>query len=229
MCIDMNANEQMGLGFNDPYTGPPAPWHLEGVLHASLWSVPARDIPPHALPRATQPIRLGGKVLVVTGWAHYTPPGTLAYDELLQGVAVRRLGSLLPAVTIQRIWVDDALAAQGGRVLWSIPKQMASFQYDGPDNDENGRITTASMSAEGALVAELVFRPDAILPVRAGGALRVVQGGQDGRIETRCALSGQPRYGRAQWTFSPDGPLAFLRGHAPRLTVRMERLRARFG
>lgn len=225
----MNPIEQSGLGLDETYAGPPAPWHLEGVLHATLWSVPARDVPQLAMPAETQPIRVGGKLLVVTGWAHYTAPGTLAYNELLQGLAVRRPGSLLPALTIERIWVDDATAAQGGRVLWSIPKELASFQYSGPSNDETAETTTASVSRQGLPVADLVFRPGAIMPLRAGSALRVVQSGQGGRVETRCALSGQPRHGRAQWTFAHDGPLAFLRGHTPRFSLRMERLRARFG
>lgn len=214
----------------EPYDGPPAPWDLHGSLHVSLWTLPPGQVPDlSGLAAQVDPIRIAGRIVLVTAWAHYTPPGTLAYRELMQGVAVRRPGGLLPACTVERIWVDDATAAQGGRSLWAIPKEMASFEDVSPHDSAPSQAMAARVPADGRLLAELVFDPGAALPFRTGAALRVVQPGHGSAVQTRCVVSGQARHGRARWRFPADSPLVFLSGRAPFASMRLDNLHARFG
>ena len=84
---------------------PAPPWHLNGEFIV----VPAR-----ARPRA-----LGGVLL-----ANYTS-GTLAYRELIvfSHATVR-------GMVISHIYVDDEQSMSGGRQIWGLPKELATFAYE---------------------------------------------------------------------------------------------------
>ncbi len=58
-------------------------------------------------------------------FVEYAPRGVLPYRELL--VALLVLGRRGVWYTIPRIWVDSAQSRIGGRELWAIPKELASF------------------------------------------------------------------------------------------------------
>src|SRR5690606_28244233 len=105
---------------------PAAPWVLRGVLHASVWSVPLRDLPFVAAPGA-RACTIRGQALIVTGWGSYAPGGTLSYNEMLTAVAVRVPGLFAPACSIGPIWVDSDASSVGGQSLWQIPKRLARF------------------------------------------------------------------------------------------------------
>ena len=218
----------------DAYTGPAAPWKLRGSIHVSVWRVPVRDLPIRP-PAGTQVVSLAGQALVVAAWATYEPGGTLSYNELLVAAGVRAAGLLVPAVTVGPIWVDDEVAAAGGRSLWGIPKQLGVFARQaapGPSagaTDGNADATSASLHVQGHAVAALDFEPRQrmALPIRA--TVWTVQDGQAGPLRTRCTLRGRLRPGVARWRFAADGPLAFLHGRQPLASVRLEPLSASFG
>ncbi|MGH3802631.1 MAG: acetoacetate decarboxylase family protein [Pseudonocardiaceae bacterium] len=101
-------------------------------------------------------MRSGGTALVGTAWVIYEPGGVLSYRELLVAVLVHRRGR--PLVTITDIWVDRAPVLHGGRELWGIPKQWASFHVDG--------VTCAAVDTDGEPIASAAVRPIGALPGR---------------------------------------------------------------
>jgi hypothetical protein len=194
-------------------TYPPEPWHLRGRMHVSVWLVPPAALPPHPQGLTAPPLRLGGRVPVGAAWVTYQPGGVLSYRELLAARLVRDRGR--PRATITEIWVDSEASRDGGRALWGIPKDLAELATDSP------------MSAPG--IARAVLRPGLRIPGRWPVSLRLLQ-----------LLHGQPkttgvrgrtaiRLGRADWTPAPDGPLGYLSGRRPLLTVTLTDFDIRFG
>jgi len=84
---------------------PEAPWHLTGELIV----VPAR----------TPGRQVGGVML-----ARYTG-GTLAYNELIVFSHATARG-----MVISHIYVDDEQSMAGGRHIWGLPKELATFTYE---------------------------------------------------------------------------------------------------
>lgn len=196
---------------------PPEPWDLRGQLHLTLWRVPVAQVP--ALRTGLEPVRLGGTALVGTAWVIYEPGGVLSYRELLAGVLAHQQGR--PMVTLTDVWVDSAASLRGGRELWGIPKQSASFPIDGD--------TCAAVQAGGATIARAAVRPVGALPWRWRGGYTVAQSraGQLLLIPVRC--TARVRLIRLRWQFAPGGPLAWLSGARPVCSVSLRDFTLRFG
>ena len=208
----------------DPSSYPDAPWHLTSNACISAWRVPTVDIPapPTGLAYAT----LGNKALVLTLWATYQPGGTLAYHELAVAAMIRRHGMLAPAGTVTHIWVDDERSAEGGRRLWSIPKQLGDFVIE-PRTDSKG--FAGLLSAEGQPVASVSFEPNWSLPGHPSVSGFVIQSSDGGLLRTRCRGRGRLTSGRARWDFPATGPLGFLHGRSPLFSLHVRDLHASFG
>ncbi|WP_158605623.1 acetoacetate decarboxylase family protein [Amycolatopsis panacis] len=112
---------------------PPEPWRLAGEACLSMWRLPVDEVA--GLPAGAEPILIAGRASVFTAWIDYRPPGQLSYRELLCAVAVHGRGL---AASITQIWVDSEISRDGGRELWGIPKELASFGFTG------GRTFTAT-------------------------------------------------------------------------------------
>ena len=89
---------------------PAPPWHLNGEFVI--------------VPALVKPRALGGVLL-----ANYTS-GTLAYRELIVFERATRRG-----MVISHIYVDDEQSMRGGREIWGLPKELATFAY-GPTRFE---------------------------------------------------------------------------------------------
>jgi hypothetical protein len=199
---------------------PPEPWQLRGVFRASLWLVPRSSVEGF-LPQGVSPVTLDDKVLILTGWAVYTPGGVLEYRELLCAVAVGSWRTL--GVTVTHIWVDNPASMAGGRELWGIPKRLARFTSPESDgfseeaHDEHGPI------------ARLAFGRTASLPGRWPLPLRTIQS-LEGKLKvTRVRATGQVGFGSARWSFDEAGPLAFLHGLRPIVSMRLGSMGVSFG
>ncbi|SHF47402.1 Acetoacetate decarboxylase (ADC) [Jatrophihabitans endophyticus] len=198
-----------------PY--PSEPWDLRGRLDLSLFLVPAADLPDD-LPDGWRAVRLARWAVVATAWVRYEPPGVLSYREVMAVVLARRGARVRP--TIVRIWVDSEASLAGGRALWGIPKQLASFDFTGDARaarDDDGRITAGTVRdrlrlpgrwpVRFSIVQQLDDAPTTS-PVRARGGLTVTT--------TRLAAA-------------PAGPLAFLAGHRPWLSLTLRDFVMTFG
>jgi len=200
---------------------PPEPWHLRGQMYVSLWPVPRAQLPPlpAALAAQARPLTVAGRGVVGTAWVDYGPGGVLQYRELLSAVLVRR--GRRPLVSIVDIWVDSPTSRDGGRELWGIPKELAELDFPTP----SGPATHAR--AGGIAEARLAAGPR--LPGRWPARFSVIQvlGGQPktSPVRARAAV----RLAKATWQVVPDGPLAYLAGRRPLLTLALRDFRMGFG
>jgi len=218
----MEATERQDADRSQEFPG--APWHLQGQACVSLWRVPRRVLPIAA--RGLRYAAWGEHALLFTIWASYQPGGTLAYDEFAVAVPVRGTGSLA-ACTVIHIWVSDAASAAGGRHLWAIPKMVGSF--DTQPAGEAGRVFSGQLHEDGRAIASLRFEHGVAWPGRPCMSGFVVQAGEGGPIRTRCTANGSLATGRATWSFAADGPLAYLNGHRPLVSARVNDLRLACG
>ena len=190
---------------------PPEPWDLHGQAAASVFLVPASDLP--APPPGTRLVTLRGRAVATAAFFRYEEPSPLTYDEIMVTALVRR--GLRPRVWIPWIWVDSEASRDGGRALWAIPKDLATFL-----------VRPGAMHVgEGLGRLDLLRLRD--LPGRWPLRFRVVQE-RDGRsVVTPVGGTLRVQLARGRWSF--DGVLSFLSGRRPLLTVRARRFRLLFG
>lgn len=195
-----------------PY--PPEPWDLAGTGHLTTWTVPVSALP--ALPFRATPVTVRGRAVVSTAFVAYSEAGLMAYDELLAAVVVRhgrRVG-----LSITDIWVDSETSMLGGRGLWGIPKDLATFSGLAAGTDA-GPVASASFTPRRAPGLPLPF------PLRGS----VVQTLRERTVASPIRATGRLRPATAAWDLAPDGPLAWLRAGRPLTSVVAEDFRMRFG
>lgn len=193
---------------------PPEPWDLYGHAYVGTWLVPRADLPaPHS--PATTPITIFGRGIVAAAFFVYEEPSPLRYDEIMATVLVRDGWRL--RVSITHIWVNSPASLHGGRELWAIPKELADFDV----------VPHASYVAQG--IGALLLRRVRRLPWRLPAGFRIAQD----RAGTLLVspVSGRMRFGvaGARWSFDADGPLGFLHGRRPLLTLAIHPFRLLFG
>ena len=189
---------------------PSEPWDLRGQMYLSVFAVPRSAL----AQTIVRPLRFGRWALVGAAWVSYEPGGVLQYRELLAAVLTHERGR--PRVTITEIWVDSAASRDGGRELWGIPKDLAE-------------LAVSPTTASAAGTAEAVFSRGVRLPGRWPTAMRLVQE-LNGAVK-RTPVRGRAglQTGRATWQIEPAGPLGYLSGRRPLLTVALADFRMRFG
>ncbi|MGK5530609.1 acetoacetate decarboxylase family protein [Streptomyces sp. URMC 129] len=196
---------------------PPAPWRLRGDMYVSVWRLPVRSLPDWELPPGVRPLTVRGRCLLTTFWVDYRPGGVLEYREFLVSLLVRRGRGI--ASTAVAVWVDDGRSLAGGRELWGIPKELGEFTF-GAETGAGAPFTAGLVTGPGETVTT-VYRdrlrlPRVPLPVRA----RLVQRKADGSVcEVPLRLSGAMAVGRERLRAPGAGPLAFLAGRRPDVTV----------
>ncbi len=161
---------------------PPAPWQLRGRV--ALVPVPVRasaaraaGLPPGARLLTAGPWTLGGLLL-----ADYDETATLRYRELIVFSALASAGGR-PAFVVSHIYVDLDASLAGGREIWGLPKELASFTA------RDGRIAVRAADGQGLATIALRRRArSARLPLWAGviGTL----GGAAARTATTGTLHG---------------------------------------
>jgi hypothetical protein len=195
---------------------PPEPWQLRGQMYLSVFLIPRRDMPslPPSLDAAVRPVTVGGRVAVGAAWVSYEPGGVLHYKELLSAVLVHERGR--PRVSITDIWVDSVASREGGRRLWGIPKELAEFRIDA----ETEPLVDATLTAPGGEpIGAALVRLKKRLPGRFPLGFTVAQdlAGQVRRTPVR-GRSGL-RTASAAWRPEPGGPLGYLAGRRPVLSL----------
>ncbi|WP_238010657.1 acetoacetate decarboxylase family protein [Dactylosporangium sp. AC04546] len=199
---------------------PPEPWSLRGTMHVSVWVVPRSVVPPlpAGLRGAVRVVRLGGQAVVGTAWVDYQPGGDMSYRELLAATLTR--SGARPRVTISHIWVDSPDSRDGGRELWGIPKDLADLT-----------VTDVAATAEtrSGPIASSAIRAGRLLPLRLPVAFRVAQDLAGAAKVTPVRSTARYGTARVAWDVAADGPLAFLSGRRPLLSMVATDFRMRFG
>ncbi len=124
---------------------PPAPWRMAGGLWAGVFR--ADVLVP--LPADLWP--LAGANALVVALVRYLR-GPLTYNELVVGPLARR-GSYL-GIFVTHIWVDSVPSLWGGRCIWGLPKQLATFHWRGATveiADSAGMIATLTVDGQPAV------------------------------------------------------------------------------
>jgi hypothetical protein len=197
---------------------PPEPWNLTGQAHISGWRIPATELP--VLPGGVSPVTLRGQAFVFAAWIDYQEPGQLAYHELLSATAVR--GKRTTA-SITEIWVDSEVSLAGGRELWGIPKDLAALDFTG------GRAFTASAATADDWIATAAFSARGGLPLALPGGFDIAQT-LDGRLKHSAVGSKAiPQLASASWNINPAGPLGYLAGRHPFVSLNLRDFTLRFG
>lgn len=196
-------------------TYPPEPWWLRGRLWVSLWRLPKQLLP--AVPEGTSPALTGGSGILGTAWVVYDPGSVLEYNELLVAVLVRRGARLRACIT--QIWVDSEASQQGGRALWSIPKDMATFEVP----------TTAPLRMRAHGIASATMADRATLPGSWPLRYTIAQPEAGGVRESRVRVRSRMAVCTASWQFDATGPLGWLDGRRPFLSAAMCDFEMRFG
>lgn len=200
-------------------TYPPEPWHLAGQMHLSLWLVPRRALPP--LPNGIRPVTLAGRALMGAAWVVYENHSVLHYNEVLSAVLVR--DGLRPRVTITDIWVDSPPSMAGGRELWGIPKELATFDISRDKGFE------ASARTDTKPVCAASFRPRIRLPGRWPVSYHVTQE-LDGHLRTSPVRSRSAvGLARGRWRIPPGSPLRLPADGPPLISLTLHDFSLTFG
>jgi hypothetical protein len=205
---------------------PPEPWYLGGHLLVSAFRVPVAELPApvlEAVPHDHAPLVVAGHVTLGAAFVHYLPGGALRYEELLLALPVRK--GLAIRQSIPHIWVDSPASMRGGRELWGIPKALGTFT-----REVDGRAVRTAMQDDGTEVAALDARVGPrLLPGSPPVPLATAQLLAGRRFVSRNTVFARVHALRTQWRFAPDGPLGFLAGRTPLLSLALRDAAVVFG
>lgn len=199
---------------NDDHTYPPEPWDLQGHAYVGVWLLP-RGLTPPPQSSKTKVVRIFGRAIVGAAFFRYDDPSPLTYDEIMSTVLVRQ--GLRPRVSITHIWVDSEASRDGGRALWAIPKDLAEFER------ESHRSYVAR--GIGSLGVLRVRRLPFAVPV----GFRNAQDRSGELVVSQVKGRGRLGLARGVWSFEPDGPLGFLAGRRPLLSLALHPFHLIFG
>jgi hypothetical protein len=193
---------------------PAEPWDLHGHAQVGMWLLP-RDRTPAPHSPATKVVTVLGRAVVCAAFFVYEEPSPLTYNEIMTTVLVRQGWRL--RVSITHIWVDSEASRDGGRALWAIPKDLADFDV----------VPHTSYAAQG--IGSLAVRRVRRLPWALPLAFRIAQN-REGTLLV-SPVRGRIRFGStsARWSFAADGPIGFLAGRKPLLTLAAKPFHLIFG
>ena len=199
---------------DSPKTYPPSPWDLTGHSYTGLWLLPKRLAPPpHSA--STKPITIFGRAIVCAAFFVYEEPSPLTYDEIMSTVLVRDGWKV--RVSITHIWVNSEASLAGGRELWAIPKDLAEFDV----------AAHASYAAQG--IGSLSLGRVRRLPFRVPAKFSSAQDRDGGLLVTPVAGHIRACLAKARWSFAANGPIGFLAGRKPLLTLAAKPFHLIFG
>ena len=196
---------------------PPAPWKLAGFGVQTVQLVDVRDVREFVPPELSIVQVLPGKTLGVIAFAHYGPGSVLEYDELIVAPALVRKGGRL-GVWITHIYVDHPSSVQGGREIWGVPKELATFEWQ-----EKGDSAFVTAHSRGRTLATVsvdrrwwLFRKRLRFPTFS-------QRGDD-IIRFVGETSGRIGWGRGKVDIPSESPFHSIRMGKPFLTLWLQEM-----
>ena len=197
---------------------PPSPWRLTAHAYVGVFLVPRAHLPePHS--GETKPITTFGRGIVAAAWFVYEDPSPLTYNEVMSTLLVRK--GWRPLVSITGIWVDSVASRDGGRAMWGIPKELAEFEVE----------PHASYAAvfRGAEIGSLKLLKSRLLPFEVPLGFSCGQDRAGRLLITKVRGKGSFGLFQGRWMFASRGPLGYLNGRKPLLSLVARPLRITFG
>lgn len=193
---------------------PQAPWTLKGYAISTLHLTDVDKIQ-NLIPKELKIFSVfPGKTVGAVYLSYYGSGSVLEYSELIVAPAiVSYQGKIGPWVS--HIYVDNADSVAGGREIWGLPKEMATFSWE---NDL--RVTVRQGKS---LLCSLDYKQQSLAWRQwlAGSAFTV----KDGKIqifpaefESRLGLIG------SKLEVPPESPFSGINLGQPLLTVRCQEM-----
>ncbi|MGL6233956.1 MAG: acetoacetate decarboxylase family protein [Segniliparus sp.] len=206
---------------------PPAPWHLGASGLVSVFLVDEDRLPgsfAELRPAGWRPFRVGGRVVVTVSSISYSEGGVLAYDEIVVATPVRRGASV--GASVPQIWVDSEASRNGARALWGIPKELAQFH-----RTTTAKSVGAGMDLDGTAAVRLSAKIGLPLTPRRLKLpdFSLIQRFAGSEFVSRHFVVTGVRLARVSWAFGEGGPLGYLRGLKPLVSVAMPDVALVFG
>ena len=109
---------------------PRAPWVLRGDAFVATLRV-RQEVAQRFVPRELRIVPIApGQTLAILAFIRYGAGSTLQYHELIVAPALVRVGWHVGS-WISHIYVDSELSLRGGREIWGVPKEPATFDWSG--------------------------------------------------------------------------------------------------
>lgn len=107
---------------------PQAPWTLKGFAFQTLHLVDIAIASPFIPPGLAIVSAAPGKTLGGVYLSQYGAGSSLDYNELIVVAGVVKRGSTIGA-WVSHIYVDNPDSVAGGREIWGMPKELATFDW----------------------------------------------------------------------------------------------------
>ncbi|MEG4209305.1 acetoacetate decarboxylase family protein [Microcoleus sp. S13_B4] len=112
---------------------PPAPWNLQGYAVQTLQLVDVARVRPLVPSELEIVSLLPGKTLGGIYISSYGLGSVMQYNELIVVSAIANYAGKWGA-WISHIYVDNPNSVAGGREIWGLPKELATFSWEGSDS-----------------------------------------------------------------------------------------------
>ncbi len=107
---------------------PQAPWSLKGFAFQTLHLIDIATASPFIPPALAIVSAAPGKTLGGIYLASYGSGSSLEYNELIVIAGVVKRGQAIGA-WVSHIYVDNPDSVAGGREIWGMPKELATFDW----------------------------------------------------------------------------------------------------
>lgn len=111
---------------------PSAPWNLQGYAVGTLQLVDVARVRPLVPSELEIVSLLPGKTLGGIYISSYGLGSVMEYNELIVVSAIANYAGKWGA-WISHIYVDNPNSVAGGREIWGLPKELATFSWEGSD------------------------------------------------------------------------------------------------
>jgi hypothetical protein len=188
---------------------PPAPWDLKGDFFAVGGLMPIERARPFVPADLEIVSVMPGMTLGAIAAARYTEGSILTYSELVVVPALVRSGGKTGG-WISHIYVDDETSVQGGRSIWGLPKELATFRWEKQVESRGADSTLLRVSQHGKLILDFWAAPR-WFAVPTAFDLPVISLVNGRPTPWHAALSARTQVTSFHLEIPPDAPFASLR------------------
>lgn len=216
------------LPISETFDYPISPWSLQGKALISFHAVDIAAMKGF-IPATLEILPIfPGKTLGGLYLSSYEKGSVLTYNELIVFCGLVRYGDRTSA-WVTHIYVDQPQSVAGGRNIWGLPKQLASFQWSGGSHPQVTSHPQVAVSQDNQMLCRLSYQgqlpgiPTPLPPFAGTFSLlhsQVVWSSVQGSAKTHLLLGAEVEVPRTS-------PFAALNLSHPTMAVHLEDLSLR--